>query len=109
MEEQPQRRAARTEALFRETNEAIERGLWPGDRRKEIRFRCECAQMDCRTILTLSLPEYESVRKNPRRFLIAPGHQAADAEIVVERRDGYLVVEKLGVSGAEAERLDPRT
>lgn len=109
MHDLPQRRAARTEALFRETNEAIERGLWPGDKREPIRFRCECAQMDCRTILTLTVAEYESVRDNPRRFLVAHGHETPDAEIVVERREGYLVVEKLGVSGAEAERLDPRT
>lgn len=109
MDEQPQRRAARTEALFRETNEAIERGLWPPDRSEPVRFRCECSQMDCHTIVRLTLPEYEYVRDNPRRFVIASGHEMPEAEEVVERHDDYLVVEKRGASGAEAERLDPRT
>jgi hypothetical protein len=101
-------RAARTEALFRETNEAIERGLWPGDQR-DVRFRCECAQLDCHTIIRLTLPEYEYVRDHPRRFVVAVGHEFPEAETVVERHEDYLVVEKRGVSGAEAERLDPRS
>jgi len=105
---QPQERAARTEALFRETNEAIERGVWPGDRRETVRFRCECSQMECHTIITLTLAEYEYVRDHPRRFVIAVGHENPQAEDVVERHDDHLVVEKRGLSGAEAERLDPR-
>lgn len=109
MNEQPQRRAARTEALFRETNEAIERGLWRGDQRDEVRFRCECSQLECHTIIRLTLPEYEYVRDHPRRFVIAAGHETPEAEVVVERHDEYLVVEKVGVSGAEAARLDPRS
>ena len=109
MDHRPQERAARTEALFRETNEAIERGLWPGNYSSAVRFRCECSQIDCHTILQLTLDEYENVRDNPRRFVIADGHQTPEAEVVVERHDDYLVVEKVGVSGAEAERLDPRS
>jgi hypothetical protein len=109
MYERPARRAARTEALFRETNEAIERGLWPDDQREQVRFRCECSQLECHTILSLSVPEYEYVRDHPRRFVVAAGHETPEAEVVVQRHDGYLVVEKLGVSGAEAERLDPRS
>jgi hypothetical protein len=109
VDDRPQQRAARTEALFRQTNEAIERGLWPGDQEDAVRFRCECAQMDCHTILRLTLPEYEHVRQNPRRFVVAAGHEVPEAEVVVERHEDYLVVEKRGVSGAVAERLDPRS
>lgn len=109
MDDRPQRRAARTEALFRETNEAIERGLWPASQQDAVRFRCECAQIDCHTILRLTLPEYENVRDHPRRFVVAYGHETPEAEVVLERHDDYLVVEKRGVSGAEAERLDPRS
>lgn len=109
MDAQPQRRAARTEALFRETNEAIERGLWAVSEREAVRFRCECSQMDCNTIVKLTLPEYEQVRDNPRRFVIAAGHETPEAESVIERHGDYLVVEKRGLSGAEAERLDPRS
>ncbi len=109
MEVQPQRRAARTEALFRETNEAIERGLWPGDQGDAVRFRCECSQMECHTIIRLTLSEYEYARDHPRRFVIAKGHETPGAEVVVETHDDYVLVEKRGASGAEAERLDPRS
>lgn len=109
MDDQPQRRAARTEALFRETNEAIERGLWPGDQRDTVRFRCECSQLDCHTIVSLTLAEYEYIRDHPRRFVVAIGHETPEAEVVIKRHDEYLVVEKVGVSGAEAEKLDPRS
>jgi hypothetical protein len=34
------------------------------------------------------------VRENPLRFLVAPGHEQTDVESVVERREGYLIVEK---------------
>lgn len=108
MNAQPQR-AARTEALFRETNEAIERGLWAADPEEAVRFRCECSHIDCHTIVKLTLPEYERVRDNPRRFVVAAGHETPELEDVIERHDEYLVVEKKGASGTEAERLDPRS
>jgi hypothetical protein len=102
-------RAARTEALFRETNEAIERGLWAADPHEAVRFRCECSKMDCNTIVNLTLSEYEQVRDNPRRFVVATGHENPEIEDVIERHPDYLVVEKRGVPGAVVERLDPRS
>lgn len=102
-------RDARTEALFRETNEAIERGLWAADPGEAVRFRCECSDMDCHTIVNLTLPEYERIRDSPRRFVVATGHESPELEDVVERHGDYLIVEKRGAPGAEAERLDPRS
>jgi hypothetical protein len=37
------------------------------------------------------------VREHPLRFLVAPGHEDLDSESVVERREGYLIVEKYGI------------
>jgi hypothetical protein len=34
------------------------------------------------------------VRENPLQFLVAPGHEQPDIETVLERREGYLIVEK---------------
>lgn len=109
MSEGPERRAARTESLFRATNEAIERGLWPGDEQDAVRFRCECARVDCHGVIELPVDEYEAVRRDPRQFLILPGHESPDLELVVARHDGYLVVEKQGAAGEEAELRDPRS
>lgn len=105
----PERRAAATESLFRATNEGIERGLWPGDEDQIVRFRCECARIDCHGVIELPVAEYEAVRQDPRHFLVLPGHEAPQHEAVVERHEGYLVVEKQGEAGAEAERRDPRS
>ena len=38
-----------------------------------------------------------------------PGHETSDVEKVIERRDGYLVVEKVDEAGRLAEATDPRT
>lgn len=53
--------------------------------------------------MRLTLDEYEDVRANPVRFFTTPGHEdsseAAGAAHVVEERDGYVVVDKIGVAG----------
>ncbi len=50
------------------------------------------------------------IRSDGRRFLNAPNHVAAARgwARLVERRDGYDVVEKLGEAGEITEHLDPR-
>jgi hypothetical protein len=101
-------RLARNEAVFREINEGIERGRWPGEEDSLVGFRCECARLGCNELLELTVREYESVRANGRRFIITPGHERLDVEIVVETRTGYLVVEKLDQAGEAADATDPR-
>lgn len=108
MADESGRRVARNEDLFREANEAIERGLWPGDEHRAVRFVCECARVDCGRMVELSLDDYERVRANPKRFVLAPGHQLPEFETVVEERPEYVVVEKNGGAGEAAAQLDPR-
>lgn len=108
MQEESERRLARNEALFRETNEAIERGQWGDDPTKPVRFRCECSRLDCNQAVEVSLADYEYVRQFPRRFLVAPGHETAEIERVVERDSAYVVVEKVDAAGDVAAATDPR-
>jgi hypothetical protein len=108
MSDDIQRRIASNEDRFREVNEAILRGQWPGEREAVISFRCECASLGCNRLIELKLPEYERVRAHPRRFVVLPGHQREAVEKVVKARADYLVVEKLDAAGEEAERMDPR-
>jgi hypothetical protein len=104
-----QQRIAANEALRREVNEAIERGRdWPGEQDFPVAFRCECAHVGCNQLVEITVREYELVRSNPRRFIVAPGHERADAEKVVGSAAGVLVVEKVGQAGAVAEGTDPR-
>jgi hypothetical protein len=102
-------RIGRNEALLREVNEAIERGQWPADPDDPVRFRCECAVLDCNHTVELTIREYERLREHPRRFVVVPGHEVPDAETVVETYPAYLVVEKHDEAGAVAEALDPRS
>ena len=108
MNEDSERRMARNEILFRETNEAIERGQWPGDPEKPVRFRCECSRLDCGDAVEVSLAEYEQLRSFPTRFIIAIGHETPEIERVVSRTPDYLIVEKQDTAGEIAAAADPR-
>jgi hypothetical protein len=109
MDEGLQRRIAGNEALFREVNEAIERGQWPGEEDSPAAFRCECARLDCNKLVSLTPREYTRVRATPRRFLVIPGHEVKELETVVETGNDYIVVEKRDEAGRLAEASDPRT
>jgi hypothetical protein len=92
--------------MFREVNERVYE-LRSEDASFEI--LCECGSEDCTATLALDEATYEKVRTNARRFVILPGHDMAQRERVVDRRDGYFIVEKIGELGAIAERFDPRS
>jgi len=108
--EERQLRAARNQSLFREVNEQVERlteQLRPvlGD----PNFVCECAQTECIAEITMSLAEYEELRRIPNRFAVRPGHVYPDVERVVEEHGPrFVVVEKIGAAGVEAVARDPR-
>lgn len=93
-------RLAKNEALFRDVNErisAISQELAPGTPNPESidGLICECSDPQClERVGPLTITEYERVRDNPRRFIIAANHQAADVERVVDRQPTYWVVEK---------------
>lgn len=108
MNDERQRRGGAGEAVFRRINEAIERGQWPGDEADQVSFRCECARLGCTQIIEMTVGEYERVRRSPRRFVVAIGHEQPDVESVVDRRTDYLVVEKRDTAAEVAEATDQR-
>lgn len=94
-----EQRIIHNEALFREVNAHI------ADLEERMRLQgellpliCECANTGCTTIIEVEHGTFEAVRKDPLRFLVAPGHERGDAETVVGRGAAYVVVEKLEVS-----------
>ena len=103
------RKQAARETVFRDVNEAIERGNWPGDEDKPTAYRCECGRLECAELIAVTPDTYERVRSNPRLFLVLPGHNSPEIETVVERTEDYLVVEKRDDAGAIAEATDPRS
>lgn len=101
-------RIARTEAVFREVNEAIAKTA-EGLESDEAAFVCECADAECADRIRADLDEYERVRENATHFMLAPGHEKPSVERVVERHGGYAVVEKFErtVAGI-VRRMNPR-
>jgi hypothetical protein len=99
---------ARTESAFREVNEAIAKTAVRFEA-TEAEFVCECADPDCAHRLTADIEDYDEVREEATRFIIAPGHEEPEIERVVERAGEYVVVEKFGDTIRRiVRRLNPR-
>ena len=102
-----QERIGINQSRFREANERIELTADKMGLVGLVPFICECAQTECVEIVRLSIEDYEEVRRHPRLFFTAPGHEQIDvdasAAVVVGEGDGYVLVEKIGVAGEVAE------
>jgi hypothetical protein len=103
------REAAANESRFRNANERFRAivGSYRFEAEDRAPFICECADPGCFESVMLSLQDYDRIRANPSRFLLVSGHEDSEAtcERVVEAENGYAIVEKIGVAGAEAARL----
>ena len=101
--------AAKNEAAFRSVNERLQEKadeLELGDR--QTPFLCECEDERCTEVLLLRRSDYEDVRAHPRRFIVAPGHQEEDDQLIQDDA-GFAVIEKRGKEGELVEQQDPRT
>jgi hypothetical protein len=103
-------RVARNDAIFRDANEGIQDAARRYSIAGGVPFLCECADPRCMEILRLELAEYEEIRARPTYFINARGHHTAAQgwATVVERRNGYDVVEKVGRAAGVVEAFDPR-
>lgn len=95
--EERTRRIGHNEALYRQVNERIEEvnetfGALSGT----FSIVCECGDLNCMEMISVSRDAYEQTRRDPRLFIVLAGHDAPDTERVVDRApDGsYAVVEK---------------
>ena len=104
-----EKRAALNQAVARDANETVEdvAAAWdpPAD---PTDIRCECSRADCRETLRVSHTEYESVRDDPRQFLVVPEHVDERIDRVVGSVRSYALVEKIGDGAEVAEETDPR-
>lgn len=72
-------------------------------------FVCECSDPACTHRVPVSLAEYEEVRDEPTTFLVLPGHEQDDIELVVSDRGRFRIVEKVQAAVRRTVvRLDPR-
>lgn len=99
----------RNEALFREVNERIEDVSAEVSRSEFIDFVCECGEEACIEKIQMSREEYEKVRAVSDHFAIKPGHEHPDFERIIDLRDRYVIIDKVGQAQDIANRTDPRT
>jgi hypothetical protein len=105
-----EQRLARNETLFRSVNENIEEAAASGQLDEHtFEFFCECSNLDCNLLLPMTVSEYEQVRADPRQFVVAPGHELPEIEIVVVRTSAYQVVLKEGEAAEFVTEDDPRS
>jgi len=102
------RRIAETESLYREVNERIAETAERFES-GSAEFYCECADPACTEQVEATLQSYEDVRSESTQFILAPGHALPEVEEVVERHEGFNVVEKVEPTlAAIVTHLDPR-
>ena len=111
MSDEQARRVGLNESLFRQVNEQIEslnHGFGP--ELESLTVICECANGDCTERIEIANSAYEEVRSDPLRYIVVPGHVLAEFEAIVERGDGYDVVQKVdGTAARLAAETDPRS
>jgi hypothetical protein len=102
-------RAAENEATFREANEGLEeKAAELGFGAARTPYLCECEDPACTEVVQLTRKEYESVRANPKRFVMVGGHQEIDDQ-VIEEQAGFTVIQKQGEEGDLVAERDPRS
>ena len=99
---------AENEAVFRDVNERIETAAVELDPPLErVPFLCECDDVGCRQIISLTREEYEDVRRDGAVCVVVPGHSSGRE--IVEERGAYAVIRKTDGEATVARALDPRS
>lgn len=101
-------RAARNEEVFRSVNEKIEAGAEQHGVTTLMRYHCECDRERCFEQIELHPSRYQQIIEQRYQFLIAPGHDDPRIERVLERHEGYCLVEKIGEAREALDRHHPQ-
>ena len=81
--------------LFRQVNERVldlNSGLGPTARIAD--FVCECRDAECSERLTLSLAQFDAIRRHPNRHVVRSGHVEPAYEHTIDVQNGFSVVER---------------
>jgi hypothetical protein len=104
------REEAISETRSRQTNEWIQEAndKFGADHPMD-EYRCECSDRRCVDVVSLTRLEYEAVRADGLRFIIAVNHENPELDRLVAALERYSVVAKLpGEPARIALDSDPR-
>jgi hypothetical protein len=98
------------EVRFRDFNEWIKASnRRMGSQRATHEYICECSDASCRQVIELSDQEYEGIRGDSARFVIALNHENPEIDAVVAQNGRFTTVETLPGSAERIARAsDPR-
>jgi len=99
-------RHAMNESVHRTVNELREKVALAAST-VSMKCECECSRSECNSGFQVTIADYEAVRTSGRRFVVTPGHEEDDEEIIAKTPE-YLVIEKVGEQGRIADSLRPR-
>jgi hypothetical protein len=105
-------RAAKNHSVFRAGNERLKtfNEQWFGAVLPRGGWVCECADDTCLAHIEMASSQYEAIRQGEDRFFVAPSdeHVWPDVDRVIERNDGYWIVETTGKAQDAVKRADTR-
>lgn len=99
------RRVAQREVAEKDVNDAIVEGLGAAED-GTVSVLCECGREECEEWIAVTMDSFSRTQNDDTLFVVAVGHERPEHEQVVERHPTYLVVNKVGEAGAEADRID---
>jgi hypothetical protein len=59
-----------------------------------IEIACECGRSGCGEVIAVPWDVYEQAQREPRRFLLVPGHELPGIGRALSRYDTFVVVAK---------------
>lgn len=100
-------RAGRREANLRVLNERIaeSQAQIAVALQAPLTILCECANAECNESIEVSQDVFAVLHDQSTRFIVVEGHVLHDVEHVVERGEGWMIVEKRGAAAREARRI----
>jgi hypothetical protein len=103
-------RVAQNEAMYRAVNRQIEEASAEagGAPNEQLEVLCECGEDGCNKTLALTITEYDEAHVQRDRFIVASGHEDPQIEVIVTRKEDYLVVDKFGEAEKVAEAEERR-
>jgi hypothetical protein len=108
MDKKTVHKLAENEVIFREANFSVAEFISEGegeDTKTVIPFYCECSNRNCRKRIRLTPKQYQSFHQKRRYFIAIDGHEVPDIEKIIQKEDGYNVIEKFG-EPPTAEEID---
>jgi hypothetical protein len=59
-----------------------------------LEIACECGRSGCAEVIALPCCVYKEVQREPRRLLLAPGHELSEIGWALSRYDSFVVAAK---------------